>query len=254
MKTRRLPRFSLRALFILLAIAGVWLGLVTKQARRQRNAVRAVAETGGSITYAHHRNSATTGNQSPPGPVWLRTLIGDDCFFEVVAVSWAGKRDLQPAELKWLADFPSLDTVNLNFSNVTDEGLAHLANVRRLKNIELEKCAGVTDMGLSHLAKLPHIEHLALMATSCTDEGVCKVVPKLSRLTYLDVAGIPVTNETAMHFCDLPNLTMLHLSRVGHRAAHDLSGAVAAVKARLPNCRINYWGPEEPVEQRAKHK
>jgi hypothetical protein len=188
---------------------------------------------------------AKPGSEAVPGPVWLRKLIGDEYFQEVVEVDWNGKQDLIPEELEWFSYFPRLDTVNLNFSNINDEGLAHLANLRRLKTVYLEEYDDVTDIGLSHLAGLRELEYLSLLATSCTDEGVRNCIPGFSKLTYLDLAGIPVTHDTAMELRKLKDLTFVHLGRVGHRAAHDLSDAVASIKQQLPNCKINYWGPGE---------
>ena len=124
------PRFSLRLLFALLTIAGVWLGIEANCARRQRIAVRAVTQSGGTVRYDYQRRSGNTGGEAPPAPGWLRKLLGDEYFQEVVEVNWNGKRDLSPDDLKWLADFPQLETVNLNFSNVNDDGLAQLVNGR----------------------------------------------------------------------------------------------------------------------------
>lgn len=240
--------FTLRTLFIVVALICIWLGYETNQARRQRAAVRWVVEAGGRVGYDYQRNmknKSVASSDAAPGPGWLRNLIGDEYFQDVVEVDFANKRDFKPNDLKWLAEFPKLDTVNLNFSNIDDDGLAHLAHLARLKAVYLEKCDGVTDVGLSHLAKLRRLESLSLLATRCSDDGVRKHIPNLTKLAYLDIAGIPVTSETASELCHLQNLSMVHLGRVGYPAAHDLGDAVESIKEQLPNCQVNDWPPSK---------
>ena len=83
-----------------------------------------------------------------------------------------------------------------------------------------------------------------MLGTGCTDAGVRKYVPQLTQLEYLDVAKIPITNETAALFAQLPRLKLVHLSRLDYPAKYDLSDAVREIKAALPKCNINYWPPK----------
>jgi hypothetical protein len=97
MKPRcRYLTFSLRTEFILLTASAVWLGLVVKRAREQREAVKAIYATGGRIHYnwqvdftpiAGVSGPRDVANGEPNGPAWLRKIIGDDFFQEIQAVS-----------------------------------------------------------------------------------------------------------------------------------------------------------------------
>jgi len=248
---RRWLAYSLRSLLILITVVAVWLGIKTTQARRQKAAVAAIEASGGMVRYNFQEpppGGRPPGEQpavDPPGPKWLRDLIGDEFFQDVVEVSWAHNAEITTDDLRWLADFPMLDKLNLNNTNVDDAGLEQIAERTSLTHVLLENCKTMTDRGLAHVGKLPNLESLRLMNTRCSDEGVRQHVPHLLRLKYLDVSGIPVSNETAQEFRHLKSLTMLHLSRVGQRATHDLSEAVELLKKELPGSRINYWPPQE---------
>jgi hypothetical protein len=105
-QTMRRPRyltFSLRTFFILLTAFAVWLGVVVKRAREQREAVKTVRALGGSVVYDFQITGVPFDgapdppyalarffhpDAEPPGPLWLRRLIGDDYFQDVVAVNF----------------------------------------------------------------------------------------------------------------------------------------------------------------------
>jgi hypothetical protein len=161
---------------LLTAAVAVWSGIKTNQARRQRAAVTAIKAAGGNVGYDWQRQpAAAPQDQQPPGPKWLRGIVGDEYFQDVVEVVWADRK-VQSDDLRWLPDLPKLNHVNLSFSNVDDDGLAYLAEITTLKHVLLEQCSRVTDRGLAHLANLENIEELALMSTNCTDEAVRRFV------------------------------------------------------------------------------
>lgn len=100
---RRWLQFSLRTAFVLLTIGCIWLGILAERARQQREAVEAIEALGGSVTYdfqivgvpydgnpdpPHTVNRIFRPDADPPGPIWLRRLIGDEFFQEVVAVTF----------------------------------------------------------------------------------------------------------------------------------------------------------------------
>jgi hypothetical protein len=240
------PRFTLRTLFVVLTISAVWLGYYTNEARRQRIAVEAIQASGGRVRYDDQRTLANGKDRGATslGSSWIGRLLGDDYFRRVVEVDWSRKQGFEPNELRLLKNFSKLESVNLNFSEVNDSDLLHIADLRQLKSVQLEKCHDITDEGLSHLSRLSNLEHLSLLATSCSDDGVRRYVLMLPKLQHLDLAGISVTNDTATQLCQLKDLRFVHLGRVGHRATFDLRDAVALIKTTLPKCTVNYWGPK----------
>src|SRR5260221_801163 len=126
-RKRRWFQFSLRALMIftiVVAVACGWFGAKLERARNQKSAVEAILKNGGSIAYDYqHWDSSgkMIPNLVPPGSAWLRTLLGDDFFTDVVIVT--AKTD---DDLKFVRAFGRLGSLYLNYSQITDEGLDHI--------------------------------------------------------------------------------------------------------------------------------
>ena len=88
---RRRFRFSLRTLLVFVTVASAgcgWLGYKVRQARRQREAVEVIQRLDGSVKYDYQFDSDESLIESPlpPGPIWLRKLLGDDFFANVRGV------------------------------------------------------------------------------------------------------------------------------------------------------------------------
>jgi hypothetical protein len=77
---RRWLQFSLRGFFVLLTTLAVWLGVIVHRAREQREAVKAIEAL-----------EAIVGYDTPPGPAWLRRLIGDEYFQNAVDAAIFGE-------------------------------------------------------------------------------------------------------------------------------------------------------------------
>jgi hypothetical protein len=77
---RRFLQFSLRTLLVVMLIVCVTLGWKVNKAKRQREAVAWVQESGGSVSYGYEFDDARkrVPNPQPPGPKWLRELLGID--------------------------------------------------------------------------------------------------------------------------------------------------------------------------------
>lgn len=100
LKTRRRNlSISLRIIFVLMTTFAVWLGVIVKRAREQREAVKAIEALGGQVRYDWHYDSfrarrdgvsfnspLSKSMQAPNGPQWLRQIFGDDFFQHVRAV------------------------------------------------------------------------------------------------------------------------------------------------------------------------
>src|SRR5262245_18603147 len=115
---RRWLRFSLRTLLVAMTILCVWLGLKVNAARRQREAVAAIAKSGAIIRYDYEMISVpgspnTLGynpNAAPPGPAWLRGFLGEDFFCDVIGIFFPGST-ITESDLSQLAKFPELKSV-----------------------------------------------------------------------------------------------------------------------------------------------
>ena len=71
---------------VLVTVLCVWLGLVSERARKQREAVEAIEKVGGAVRYEYQSKSG----QEPPGPKWLRELVGEEYFVSVIYVGLNG--------------------------------------------------------------------------------------------------------------------------------------------------------------------
>ena len=75
------------------AIPFTWLETEMKQARKQRAAVDWIEKAGGSVFYDYQPDpSGDIPAAKPPGPAWLRKLLGDDYFADVTSVESCGAK------------------------------------------------------------------------------------------------------------------------------------------------------------------
>ncbi len=152
---RRRLQFTLRGMLLLMLVVSVVLAILAKGAERQRRAVAAILATGGRVIYDDHAaeratlpavlDERTSGPKSAP---WLRQLIGDDYFRNVVDVTFGG--EATDESLSVCRDLPKLQRVTLSVcKNVTDRGLSQLHDHTELKEIHVFFTYGVTETALT---------------------------------------------------------------------------------------------------------
>ena len=88
-RKRRWFRFSLKMFVVVLTVFCVWLGLLVHRVNKQKEAVQWVKDQGGAVFYDFEWNveGGQIDDPQPPGPDWLRELIGVDYFADVVKVN-----------------------------------------------------------------------------------------------------------------------------------------------------------------------
>jgi hypothetical protein len=223
---RRWLQFRLKTIFVVVAIVAVPCGLFKWKWDRKQAERRAVAEikkVGGSVAYdwqviviEGNRASAETLRRlkqgqrpEPPGPAFLRKLLGDDFLAHVVQVQFPYV-EIDDSDLVWLDSLPDVERLDVrNKKSITDTGLEHLQHLSRLRYLVLNntKATGValrhvkrarglrvlglqslpiTDADLRQLEAFPDLEELVLYGTEVTNEGVeelqkhlpkCKITP-----------------------------------------------------------------------------
>ena len=67
-----------------------WLATKMKAAREQKAAVEAIRKARGEVQYDYQKFFLDTTSK-PPGPMWLRKLLGDDMAVTVTFVSFVRK-------------------------------------------------------------------------------------------------------------------------------------------------------------------
>ena len=228
---RPLESPTLIALMVTLVIC-IWPVMRLLQARQQRDGVRAIQKLGGSVLYDFQRpksgNPFHFDRLAPAqGPDWLRHLLGDEHFQEVVYVELRAK-PVTDEDLKELKNFPYLENIELNHTRITGLGLVHLSELRNLKYLTFWKTQ-VDDEGLKHLALLENISRLGLDETRITDAGLVY----LKGLTNLEVGlGLnhtAITDVGLEHLKDLKKLKQLSL-----RGTNVTDAGVRKLKLSLP--------------------
>ena len=125
-------QFGIRSLLIFTLVVALpfsWLAVEVKAAREQKAAVDEIARLDGRMSYDWEvdANLKFVSNAEPPGPEWLRNLLGVDFFAHVLCV-------------------------NLNLSEVTDADLPHLEALNQLRVLLLIGTK-VTDDGVNKLSR-----------------------------------------------------------------------------------------------------
>ena len=190
-------QYSLRTLLIVVTLAGCgfgWLGGKVQQTRQQAAAVEAIQKLGGHVYYDYEADSEGNyiSNAAPPGPALLHSLLGNDFFRNVYAVSlWP--TPCTDADVERLKQLGELRVLMLSATHVTDAGLRDLSGLTQLKRLSLTRTQ-VTDAGLEHLKELTHLEYLSLAATQVTDVGLDHL--KLNGLTQLSELHLDETGVT----------------------------------------------------------
>ena len=190
-------QFSIRLLLVLMlavALPCSWLSVEIRNAERQRVAAEEVRKhggwgpgdssagdvtPGGLVMYdcAYDPTGRFLGDRSPipPGPAWLRRMLGEQFFTHVIAASVSTDEGLEHLQafprlkslelfneiggpsLEKLATLPTLQELHLKDAGVTDATFEHLRRVTQLQELDIERRgnfagANVTDRGLAYLS------------------------------------------------------------------------------------------------------
>ncbi|MGA2796417.1 MAG: hypothetical protein ABSE63_02440 [Thermoguttaceae bacterium] len=183
-------QYRLSTLLLLITAAAIWLSFWTDRVRKQKQAVEFITRHGGAVLYSYQINAGRT-QPTPPGPQWLRKLLGIDYLDHAASAYFIGDA-FTDADLELLKALPNLQFIQINCGNVTNEGLVNLKHVRGLKQLEIYSDK-INDDGLAHLQYLQELTDLR-MSCLVTDAGMEQLMP-LKNLRKLIIYGLPVGNE-----------------------------------------------------------
>jgi eukaryotic-like serine/threonine-protein kinase len=173
------------------------------------------------------------------GDITKGTDLPDDRF-AITGVTLRDNKAVTDAALSHLRSAAELTYLNLNGTAISDTGLAHLADCRKLQELwlrenrtitgdgfaHLEKLqalhdlhlggTGVDNAALEHVVKLKGLSRLFVQATKVDDDGLPRL-RELPALTHIDLFATPVTDAGVPHLLKCRGLTVLHLgaTRVG---------------------------------------
>jgi hypothetical protein len=265
---RRWFRYSLRTLLVAMTIVSLGIGWWVNSARRQQ---KAIAQINSLVDLSHSRVSVfydyqTAGPRSildwgeyyrttinKNGESWLPpkvlSSLGQDFFHNVSTVYFSGgsfastaseglangSHPMDESVLKDVGALVRLSDLSIDFP-VTDAGVAHLANLRGLRSLEISNASGLTDESLRILSRLPRLEALRLFGCQFTDHGLAHLSAmrqlKLLNLNELhnEKRDSGFTSDGVAQLSKLSNLEALSLSFPTTQSVADGIGQLAALK------------------------
>jgi Leucine-rich repeat (LRR) protein len=215
-------QFSLRSLLIFMlvcAIACAWVTRRMERKRKEREVVEAIIKSGGDAEYDYRMRNAV-----PPGPDWLRKLLGKNFFSEVAFVNLDRMvvTDAPKVDIVILTALPQLQGLNL-CGPFSDSELAHLKALTRLQSLNLVRTK-ITDAGPENLKGLAQLQSLSLeLETNVTDAGMMNL-EGLCELQRLDLVDTSVTDVGLRNLKGLAHLKTLVLvtTKITHAGKEEI--------------------------------
>jgi Leucine-rich repeat (LRR) protein len=254
----RYLRFRLSTFLIAIALIAAWPAFYYSPQKRAERATKSLRDSGLKVHFDYQRSSERgySYKKEPPGPTYLRAVVGEGFFQNAEWIQVRGKR-LTTSELLPLAELPGLRMLTLPKCEIGDEHLRTMRGLRQLKVLDLADNQ-ITDAGLEHLAemvdlntiqlcnnpiqgpglanlrKFSKLKMLVLMDTPLTDEGAAEI-GKLESLEILNVSRTQITDAGLKHFEQLHHLQSLDI--LGTKATRE---GLEALRQAMPGCGISF--------------
>ncbi len=148
----------------------------------------------------------------------------------LTALSFIGSM-VPSSGLKKLAQLGRLKTIDLSGTSITDDDLRSLcASWREVDQLYLNQTQ-ITDNGLIPIGTMPSLGMLDLNRTKVTDDGL-KHVANLSKLTSLSLNGNRINDDGLVHLQSMKTLFQIYLNGT------DITVKGFVTIAQLPNLRF----------------
>jgi hypothetical protein len=242
-KRRGWLKFSLRSLLLvstLLSLGLGWIGNTIVRVKRQRASVAKIHAAGGRVRFDYQWRL----DQEPPGPEWMRILVGDDVFASVDAVT-VDFADVKDPDLVFAAikQLPRLRCAELKGAAVTDSRLAEALNFKPLHILSLTS-ARVTPAGLAQLRDASDLDFLELRGEWVGDDTMAAVgsIPNLHILVLdqTDISDLGLGHVAALK--SLEELGVIDSSGIGAAGLESLGGLTSLKKLSLSGTRLSGEG------------
>lgn len=137
---------------------------------------------------------------------------------------------ISDADLKLLEKFTELEWLDVRVTPIGDEGIAHLAGLRKLKFLNVFR-TNMSDKGLAGLRGLTELETLLMGGTRVTDEGL-KNIERFTKLKKLSVFRTTVSDAGLKSLEKLPALEVLLVgeSRVTQDGMNSMRNVLPRIK------------------------
>jgi Leucine-rich repeat (LRR) protein len=152
---------------------------------------------------------------------------------EMTHVHFMHPNTLTDADVPLLLAFPNLVELHFQASNITDEGLSSIGQIKGLTKLHISVAPGVTDQGLEKLRELSNLEQLSVNGTMITDDGVAHLAG-LTKLQWLSLSESGLTDDCIPHLQGFPELKNLFLEHT-----HISPAGKARLEQDHPGCRVH---------------
>ena len=126
---------------ILVLVLGGGIGWVAHRAKIQRDAVRGISAAGGVYYDWQYVSGKYDPKASPPGPKWLRDIVGPD-LLDTVVVVWLRSQDADDRVMSHVVALPGVERFNLSGQqtspSLTAAGMARIGQLPRLQRIVVQ--------------------------------------------------------------------------------------------------------------------
>lgn len=128
---------------------------------------------------------------------------------EIVFLSLSSKKEIDNNWLEQIGQITSLESLHIDLTSVTDNGIFHLSRLENLKSLNL-RGTRITDNSITTISSLKNIDYLWLNDTLIKGETLY-YLKNLKRLTNLFLGGTEINDETLVNINELKNLEYLQL-------------------------------------------
>jgi serine/threonine protein kinase/Leucine-rich repeat (LRR) protein len=181
---------------------------------------------------------------------WIHATVDLPKYnFALTQVNLVGNKSVTDAGLAHCKDLKRVTSFNLDSTNVTNDGLEQLKGLERLSVLNLW-ATKVSDEGLVHLQGLQGLKELGLGGrANVTDAGLLQL-KSLKGLTHLYLDGTHVTNAGLLHLKDFKELTVLDL---GATAVTDDGIAHLTEIVGLTSLSLHHTAVTDVTPEKLKH-
>jgi hypothetical protein len=143
---------------------------------------------------------------------WIESLGGSvttNAHGTVTGVSLRGSW-VTDTDLRQLAEYPELTTLDLSLTHITDEGMAELKNFRNITDLNLYYSEYVTDQGVAAIKDWKTLKHLNLRGTKSSDTSL-EHIAGITSIESLDVGSTQITDVGLERLTTLTHLKELRM-------------------------------------------
>ena len=224
-------------MFVIVTLLAFTCGYLTWKANillEQNQIILDLQRLGASVTFEHTLNVPPP--VPTPGPEFLKRLLGEYAFSQVDQIRLSGE-DVTDETLIRVAMVSRPASLILSSDRITDRGLAHLAELRELRALEVQS-RNTTAAGYKQLRGMK-LSSLILRRNNRTsgdvDDSWMPEIAALTQVRYLSLQGTQITDAGLAHLHHSKELRRLFLADTKVTAK-----GVEAFKSACPQCVVKW--------------